>query len=124
MVTDNLAVTLGIFNGAMGTVHSFGFMSDDAPVSQPTLADVAGDEGYNQPVVFVRMDRFDGESVSSKVEHLVPIVAQHSRRPMKLNKQCSGVLPLAAAFEGRLLLHVPQGARLHGQRRRCAASSS
>jgi hypothetical protein len=61
-VTDNLATQLGVYNGATGTIHSFGFVNP-AIVTEASLnpsgaayqLSVTRDSEY--PIIFVQMDK-------------------------------------------------------------------
>jgi len=113
-VTYNAATQIGLYNGAMGTVHSFGYV--DEPPDQGTHQISLNSE---IPVVFVQMDldtrcTIDSSSVIGKVPiaNLIPFCAIASDTKIK-NKYIRWQLPLRPAHARTV--HSAQGmTAIHG----------
>ena len=79
MVVANVATTLGVVNGAMGSVVGFVY-SQAAPTDAERVADevVAARTHPRQPVVLVQLDEFRGESFLPNMERVVPITPMNT----------------------------------------------
>jgi hypothetical protein len=71
---QNLAVSLGIFNGSYGVVVGFGFYGNFYPVDQatPALADAHKLVNRQLPVVFVRLEKYSGPAMWEHDPKVVP----------------------------------------------------
>jgi ATP-dependent exoDNAse (exonuclease V) alpha subunit len=68
-VTRNIATQLGLFKGALGTVHSMAFKGKIPDDKMPTNPGVSICREI--PIVFVKLDHYKGVSVSDDIPNLV-----------------------------------------------------
>ncbi len=103
-ITENLGTQIGVYNGALGTVHGFGFLGD-VPAPRRTMRQAA-QEDLEPPIVFVQLDKYDGPSVSDTHPRVVPIVAKASRTSLQ-HKYSRFMVPIKLAH--CTTLHKAQG---------------
>lgn len=108
--TQNIATQIGLFNGATGTVVGFGFKNLPPAVLFPESSRFHMHVDREIPIVFVKMDKYRGSSLTDQHENVVPfakVVSDH----LYLQKYHRWQLPLAAA--AAITTHKSQSMTAH-----------
>lgn len=111
--TRNIATQLGIYNGAAGTVVGFGFTSTTVPENLPKVENLHNLVNRETPIVFVKMDKYNGVPLCPETPTVVPFTELQSSKSFKVNGQrfYRWQLPLALSFA--ITAHKAQSITAH-----------
>ena len=77
-VTHNVSTELGLFKGALGTVHGFGWEGEPPDNSTKQRGNASQFRFNEYPIVFVQMDKYLGKSADANIPNLVPFAIYQS----------------------------------------------